>query len=65
MTVEAVTWPWWLVAALIVIFCVPVQFAVFVGHGRRAVKGGGPGGTIAPESDLLDSGMVEDPSWEA
>jgi TRAP-type C4-dicarboxylate transport system permease small subunit len=65
MTVQAVTWPWWLVTAVIVIFCVPVQVAVFLGHGRRAVSGEEPGGTVEPEGTLVDYDMVEQPSQEA
>ena len=49
MTVEAITWPWWVVATAIVILCVPVQIAVVTGHWRRAVTGEGPGGTIDGE----------------
>lgn len=52
MTVEAVTWPWWLVATVIIILCVPVQMAVLTGHWRRAVTGDEPGGTL--EGDRVE-----------
>lgn len=46
MSIELATWPWWAVVAIIFLLCLPVQAAVFLGHLRRAVHGGGPGGTI-------------------
>ena len=49
MTVEAITWPWWLGATAIVILCVPVQIAVLTGHWQRAATGREPGGTIEGE----------------
>lgn len=49
MTVEAPTWPWWVVATILVICCVPVQAAVLAGEYRRAVTGEEPGGTIEGE----------------
>ena len=48
MIAEIVTWPWWLVAAALVIFCVPIQAVVLYGKYRRDVEGGGPGGTVDP-----------------
>ena len=46
MTAEILTWPWWALATFIILFCVPVQAVVLHGHFKRAVDGGGPGGTI-------------------
>ncbi len=48
MIAEIMTWPWWAVASAIVLFCVPIQAVVLYGHFRRAVEGGGPGGTVDP-----------------
>ena len=46
MTAEILTWPWWTLATFIILFCVPVQAVVLHGHFKRAVDGGGAGGTI-------------------
>ena len=51
MTAEILTWPWWTVAMLIVLFCVPIQAVVLHGHFKRAADGGGPGGTLDPGDD--------------
>ncbi len=48
MTAEILTWPWWVVTTAIVLFCVPIQAIVMYGHFRRAIEGGGPGGTVDP-----------------
>ena len=53
MTVNIITWPWWTVATLVVIFCVPVQAVVFYGHVVRARAGDGPGG-------LVEAGSLDD-----
>ncbi len=58
MTAEILTWPWWAVAMLIILFCVPIQAVVLHGHFRRAVDGGGPGGTIDPGEDSSHAGDV-------
>jgi TRAP-type C4-dicarboxylate transport system permease small subunit len=46
MTAQFITWPWWAVATVLVFTCLPVQVIVLLGDVRRAVTGGGPGGTI-------------------
>ena len=46
MTAQFVTWPWWAVASVLVFTCLPVQVIVLLGDIRRAVRGGGPGGTV-------------------
>ncbi len=56
MTAEILTWPWWTVATVIVLFCVPVQGVVLYGHFRRAAEGGGPGGTIDPGGHPTEGG---------
>ncbi len=48
MTAELITWPWWTVACILVICCVPVQAIVLIGHTRRALTGEEPGGTLEP-----------------
>lgn len=56
MTAEILTWPWWAVAMLVMMFCVPIQAVVWHGHFRRAVEGEGPGGTIDPGGDASHRG---------
>ncbi len=56
MTAEILTWPWWVVATAIMLFCVPIQAVVLHGHFRRAADGGGPGGTIDPGGDRSEGG---------
>ena len=51
MTIKFITWPWWAVATLIVIVCVPIQAVVLRGQFRRAMTGQGPGGFVAPDVD--------------
>lgn len=46
MTAQFITWPWWAVASVLLFTCLPVQLVVLLGDIRRAVRGGGPGGTI-------------------
>lgn len=58
MTAEILTWPWWTVAMLVVAFCVPIQAVVLHGHFKRAVEGGGPGGTIDPVDGSSHAGEV-------
>ena len=58
MIAEIVTWPWWTVVALIVLFCVPIQAVVLYGHIKRAVDGGGPGGTVDTREDASHGGEV-------
>ena len=58
MTAEILTWPWWTVAMLIILFCVPIQAVVLHGHFRRAVEGGGPGGMIDPREGSSHGGEV-------
>ncbi len=52
MTVKYLTWPWWTVAMLIMLYCVPVQAVVLYGNFRRAIEGGGPGGSIDPHDEM-------------
>lgn len=59
MTVQAITWPWWMAATAVMLFCVPVQAVVFVGHARRALTGQEPGGTIDPGDHFLEGGGGE------
>jgi TRAP-type C4-dicarboxylate transport system permease small subunit len=49
MTAQIITWPWWTLATVLVLFCVPVQAIVLIGHSRRAVTGDEPGGTVEPD----------------
>ncbi len=56
MTAEILTWPWWAVATVIILFCVPIQAVVLHGHFRRAADGGGPGGTIDPGGGASQAG---------
>ncbi len=49
MTAELITWPWWTIATGLVLFCIPVQAVVLIGHTRRALSGDEPGGAIEPE----------------
>jgi TRAP-type mannitol/chloroaromatic compound transport system permease small subunit len=56
MTAEILTWPWWSVAMLIILFCVPIQAVVLHGNFRRAVDGGGPGGTVDPGGEASHGG---------
>ena len=58
MIAEIVTWPWWTVVALIILFCVPIQAVVLYGHFKRAVDGGGPGGTVDTHEDASHGGEV-------
>ncbi len=51
MTVKYITWPWWTMATLIIIVCVPIQAVVLYGQLHRAVTGSGPGGFVAPDLD--------------
>jgi len=51
MTAEIFTWPWWTVATILVLCCVPIQAVVLIGHSRRAVSGDEPGGTVVPPHD--------------
>ena len=63
MTVQFITWPWWSVATLFVIFCVPTQAAVLYGQLHRAVTGSGPGGFVEPDlDDAFDEQHVTDAS---
>lgn len=63
MTAELITWPWWMVATAILLFCVPIQAVVLHGHFRRAADGGGPGGTIEP-GKLGELGEPGDPGGQ-
>lgn len=54
MTVELITWPWWLFATAVLILCVPVQVAVLSGHWRRAVTGQEPGGNVEADRVVHD-----------
>lgn len=56
MTVQLPTWPWWALGTALMVFCVPVQAAVLAGHLRRAVRGRGPGGTVALEMGAHEAG---------
>jgi TRAP-type mannitol/chloroaromatic compound transport system permease small subunit len=58
MTAEILTWPWWAVATVIMLFCVPIQAVVLYGNFRRAADGGGPGGTIDPGDGASQAGEV-------
>ena len=51
MTIKYITWPWWTVATLIIIFCVPIQAVVLWGQFRRAVTGQEPGGFVPQDLD--------------
>lgn len=55
MTAEIVTWPWWTVAMLTMLYCVPVQAVVLYGQFRRAIEGGGPGGSIDPYDEMSEA----------
>ena len=66
MTVQFITWPWWSVATLFIIFCVPIQAVVLYGQLHRAVTGSGPGGFVEPDLDdddyAFDESRVTDAS---
>jgi TRAP-type mannitol/chloroaromatic compound transport system permease small subunit len=62
MTVQYITWPWWSVATLFIIVCVPIQAVVLYGQLHRAVTGSGPGGFVEPDldEDAFDEHRVTD-----
>jgi TRAP-type mannitol/chloroaromatic compound transport system permease small subunit len=61
MTIKIITWPWWTVATLIIMVCVPIQAVVTWGQLRRAVTGEGPGGFVPQEfDDDEDDFMITD-----
>lgn len=63
MTVQYITWPWWSVATLFIIVCVPIQAVVLYGQLHRAVTGSGPGGFVEPDlDDAFDEPRVTDAS---
>ena len=51
MTVLYITWPWWTVATLIILLCVPIQAIILYGQTLRAVTGKGPGGFVVVDYD--------------
>jgi len=57
MIAEFITWPWWSVACLLAAFGTAVQSVVLAGELRRALRGGGEGGTL---EDRLNEAVIDD-----
>lgn len=59
MIAEFITWPWWMVAGLFATLGTAVQSVVMAGEFRRALRGGGEGGTL---EDSMNETVIDDPA---